>query len=240
LVKHQGTKGVPGTRRSGPWRPGWRMLEHRAGPTGGRRAADISGRTGSRGTLVGDARGPVLFFWPSCPPEAWPVRHHRKEHVSKRGHRAVCSLTNRRRLQSQRCVVKESSTLVPQRGHPLCTTVPHRKCLRRQGGVAPLTPGCRGTLGLSYRAVPARTRLESSRNKYLQVPSCSWCLLRALVFNSSNTITSGRTAPHGPHATAGTPSNRGAPPHCRSSAAPSASSRSSRSPSRQSSSGPPA
>ncbi len=33
--------------------------------------------------------------------------------------------------------VRESSTLVPQRGHPLCTTVPHRSGLRRQGGLPP-------------------------------------------------------------------------------------------------------
>ncbi len=44
---------------------------------------------------------------------------------------------------------RKSSTRVPQSGRPLCSAVPHRKCLRRQGGETPLTPGRRGTLGLS-------------------------------------------------------------------------------------------
>jgi len=42
------------------------------------------------------------------------------------------------------------------------------ECLRRQGGVAPLTPGGRSTLGLSYRAVSARTWFEPAGQTTIQ------------------------------------------------------------------------
>ena len=60
-----------------------------------------------------------------------------KELVSKRGHSAVCPLTNPRELQSERCRLRESSTLVPQRGHPLCATVPHRNASGGKGAWPP-------------------------------------------------------------------------------------------------------
>jgi len=56
-----------------------------------------------------------------------------KERVSKRGHGVGCPLTNPRGLQSERCDVRESSTLVPQRGRPLLTTVPHRSASGGKG-----------------------------------------------------------------------------------------------------------
>ena len=59
------------------------------------------------------------------------------ESVSKRGQRAVCPLTNPRGLQSQRCIVRESSTLVPQSGRPLLTTVPHGSASGGKGAWPP-------------------------------------------------------------------------------------------------------
>ncbi len=56
-------------------------------------------------------------------------------------------LTNPRGLQSERCDVEESSTLVPQRGRPLCTTVPHRMPPAARGSGPLDPPGC-GMLGL--------------------------------------------------------------------------------------------
>ncbi len=60
--------------------------------------------TGSRGTLVGDARVTA-----PCPPEAWPSRTVLKEHLSKREQRAGCPLTKPRGLQSKRPGLRESS-----------------------------------------------------------------------------------------------------------------------------------
>ncbi len=63
--------------------------------------------------------------------------------MSKRGQRFGCPLTNPRGLQSEQCRVRESSTLVPQRGYPLLTTVPHGasggKGAKKQR--SPLDPG---------------------------------------------------------------------------------------------------
>jgi hypothetical protein len=53
------------------------------------------------------------------------VERYLKEHVSKRGRPAGCPLTNPRGLQSRWCELRASSTLVPQSGCPLRTTVPH-------------------------------------------------------------------------------------------------------------------
>ncbi len=84
--------------------------------------------------------------------------------MSKRGHRVVCPLTNPRGLQSERCGCEGVLIApVPQRGRPLCPTVPHRSASGGRGP-APLTPACRGTLGLSYRKVrPAKTRFKPIR-----------------------------------------------------------------------------
>ncbi len=62
--------------------------------------------------------GPENITQSPCPPEACLGEHHRKGRVSKRGQRAGWPLTNTRELQSERCAARESSTLVPQRGHP--------------------------------------------------------------------------------------------------------------------------
>ncbi len=62
--------------------------------------------TGSRGTLVGECRGPVLFFGPLARRRP-AVERCLKECVSKRGQRAVCPPSpNPRGLQSQLCALK--------------------------------------------------------------------------------------------------------------------------------------
>ncbi len=53
--------------------------------------------------------------------------------MSSRGHRVECPLINPRDLQSERCMLREPSTLVPQREHPLLTTVPHRGAFGGKG-----------------------------------------------------------------------------------------------------------
>ncbi len=94
-----------------------------------------TGRTGSRGTLVGSAEGPRPL-----PAGGRLVGNRRKECMSKRG--TPCRMPPHQPAGIAKPVVsiEESSTLVPQRGHPLCATVPHRKRLRRQGGRGPLDP----------------------------------------------------------------------------------------------------
>ena len=67
-----------------------------------------------------------------------------KEWVSKRGQRVVCPLTNPRGFQCERRVLNAGTT----KGTSVVSNGSSQECLRRQG-VAPLTPGCRGTLGLS-------------------------------------------------------------------------------------------
>ncbi len=114
--------------------------------------------TGSRGYPGGGCKGAT----PLCPPEAWPVGHRRKEYVSKRGRRVACPLTNPQELQSQRCGLRESSSLVPQSGHPLLTTVPHGSASGGKG--SPLDPGCRGTAGCA-RVLRRPGRGSSRRDK---------------------------------------------------------------------------
>ena len=96
-------------------------------PGGKSLATDI---TGVQGLAPG---GGCKGGTPSCPPEARLVGHFLKEHVSKRGQRVGCPLTNPRGFQSERSDVRESSTLVPQSGHPLFTTVPNRSASGGKG-----------------------------------------------------------------------------------------------------------
>ncbi len=127
--------------------------------------------------------GPRAPWWgvqratPPCPPEA-SVRREPSETLCVQT-RTTCRmpLTNPRGLQNKRCGMRESSTLVSQSGRPLCATVPHGSCLRRQG-VRPLDPGCHGTLGLSDGSRPGkdvvRTRLPATYRSWPCMSSASW------------------------------------------------------------------
>ncbi len=81
---------------------------------------------------------------PLCPPEAWPSRTIESLVCSNADDAPHAPSPTRVDCRAS----GESSTPVPQSGCPLFATVPHRSSLRRQGR-APLTPGCRGTLGLT-------------------------------------------------------------------------------------------
>ncbi len=56
----------------------------------------------------------------------------------------------------------EFSTPAPQSGRPSLTTVPHRVPPAAARGVAPLTPDCRGTLGLSEHSCAGEDAVRAS------------------------------------------------------------------------------
>ncbi len=84
----------------------------------------------------------------------------RKEFVSNRGQRAVCPPTNPRGVQSERRVLSAGDT----KGTSVVSHGSATKMPPAARGAAPLTPGCRGTLGLSCNAVPARTWLRKTNS----------------------------------------------------------------------------
>ncbi|AMV19338.1 hypothetical protein VT03_15710 [Planctomyces sp. SH-PL14] len=85
-----------------------------------------------------------------------------EECVSKRGHRVGCPLTNPRGFQSERRVLNA----VPTKGTSVVYHGSSWKRLRRQGGVAPLTPGCQGTLGLSEQRRAGKSIVPASETRH--------------------------------------------------------------------------
>ncbi len=99
---------------------------------------------GPGGCPGGGIQGGCVVFLAPLPAGGLAVENCLKEHLSKRGRRAACPLTNPRDCKAS----GESSTPVPQSGCPLRTAVPHGSASGGKGG-DPLDPGCRGTLGLT-------------------------------------------------------------------------------------------
>ncbi len=87
--------------------------------------------TGSRGTLVGDARGHT-----PCPPEA--VSSDTIENLVYPSADSVRDAPSPTRGDYGPSV--DSSTPVPQRGHPSPTTVPQKSASGGRGRETPLTP----------------------------------------------------------------------------------------------------
>ncbi len=125
-----------------------------------------------RGPWCGGARGPVLFSGPLPRRRRGPVGYRRKKHVSQRGRRVVAPLTNPRGSQSERRVYNAGSTKR--------TSVVYHGSSRSTSGERefPLTPGCRGTSGLSIgrcacKHVVRPARLRPSRSHIMKplVPS---------------------------------------------------------------------
>ncbi len=102
--------------------------------------------TGARGYPGGEVqRGNAL-----ASPEVVSSETSGRSACPGRGYRVACPLTNPRGLQSERCRLRESSTLVPQRNVRCLPRFLMEVLSGEARGVAPLTPGCRSTLGLSY------------------------------------------------------------------------------------------
>ena len=115
---------------------------------------------GSRGLpLVGDARGqrPLARRRPS--------RREMSEGVRVQARTTYrMPLTNPRGLRSERCRLRESSTLVPQSGRPLCPTVPHGSASGGKGS-KPLDPRRPSHVGFEQTELRRPGRRSSQRNQ---------------------------------------------------------------------------
>jgi len=102
-------------------------------------------KAGSRGTLVGDARGqrPLARRRPSRRKMSEGARVQTRTRCRMPPHQSAGIAKPAVWFEGVLNGATTKRTSVVYHGSS-------QECLRRQGGVAPLTPGCRRTLGLSY------------------------------------------------------------------------------------------
>jgi len=105
---------------------------------------------------------------PPCPPEAVSPGTIVRSTCPSADNVPDAPSPKPRGARSERSGMKESSALVPQRGHPLLTTIPHRSASGGKGACVvfwPLDPGCRGTSGLSYGSRIGKDVVGSGQRK---------------------------------------------------------------------------